>query len=143
MPYKFIDGVTMADIAFEATGKSVEELLESSGKALMNTQVSDLKKIKSKIEKKIEIKSQNEERLLHDFLQELIFLKDAELLLINNYQMKIYRTEMGILLKATLKGEPIDNTKHEMLVDVKAVSWHKFEVKREGNQWKAFVILDV
>lgn len=133
----------MADIAFEATGKSLEELLESSGQALMNTQVSDLKKIKPKIEKKIEMKSQNEERLVHDFLQELIFLKDAELLLVSKYKMKIYRTEVGIILKAVLKGEPIDNTRHEMLVDVKAVSWHKFEVKRENKMWKAFVILDV
>ncbi|VVC03427.1 Protein archease [Candidatus Bilamarchaeum dharawalense] len=133
----------MADIAFEATGKSVEELLESAGQALMNTQVSDLKKIKAKTEKKIEIKSQNEERLLHDFLQELIFLKDAELLLVSKYEMKIYRTERGIMLKATLKGEPIDNTKHEMLVDVKAVSWHQFKLERVKNEWKAFVILDV
>ena len=133
----------MADIAFEATGKSVEELLESAGNALMNTQVSDLKKIKPKIEKKLEMKSQNEERLLHDFLQELIFLKDAELLLISKYSMKIYRTETGILLKAVLKGEPIDQMRHEMLVDVKAVSWHLFKVERTGKEWKAFVIIDV
>jgi SHS2 domain-containing protein len=143
MPYKFIDGVTMADIAFEATGKSIEGLLESAGNALMNTQVSDLKKIKPKIEKRIEIKSQNEERLLHDFLQELIFLKDAELLLISKYLMKIYRTETGIVLKAVLKGEQIDQTRHEMLVDVKAVSWHLFKVERINGAWKAFVILDV
>ena len=143
MPYKFIDGITMADIAFEASGKSLEDLLESAGQALSNTQVSDLKKIKPKIEKKIEIKSQNEERLLHDFLQELIFLKDAELLLICKYQMKIYRTERGIVLKAILKGEPIDTTRHEMLVDVKAVSWHLFKLERTKTEWKASIILDV
>lgn len=143
MAYKFIDGVTMADIAFEATGKSIEELLESAGQALTNTQVLDIKKIKPKTEKKIEIKSQNEERLLHDFLQELIFLKDAELLLVSKYEIKVSRTENGITLNATLKGEQIDNIKHDMLVDVKAVSWHLFKLEKTKQGWKAFVILDV
>jgi SHS2 domain-containing protein len=76
-------------------------------------------------------------------LQELIFLKDAELLLVCKYEMKIYRTEAGIILRAILKGETIDNTRHEMLVDVKAVSWHLFKVERVKSEWKAFVILDV
>ena len=40
-------------------------------------------------------------------------------------------------------GEKIDMKKHEMLVDVKAVTMHMFEVKKEKNIWKARVVLDV
>jgi len=44
--------------------------------------------------------------------------------------------------KRLLKGEEIDNKKHHMIVDVKAVSWHMYKVEKK-EEWNAFVILDV
>jgi SHS2 domain-containing protein len=143
MPYKFIDGVAIADVAFEASGKTIEEMFVSAGEALMNTQVNDLKTIKPEVEKKFDLTNKNEERILHDFLQELIFLKDAELLLFREYKLKIDKTADGLKLTASLRGEQIDQKKHELLVDVKAVSWHMFKVEKTKTGWKSFVILDV
>jgi SHS2 domain-containing protein len=144
MPYKFIDGVAIADVAFEASGKTIEAMFVSAGEALMNTQVNDLKKITPAVEKKFELSNKDEERLLHDFLQELIFLKDAELLLFREYNLKIAKLQTGEWkLKASLRGEQIDQKKHELLVDVKAVSWHMFKIEKTKTGWKAFVILDV
>jgi SHS2 domain-containing protein len=40
-------------------------------------------------------------------------------------------------------GEPIDLNKHELLVDVKAVTMHLFEVKKLNGEWFARVIVDV
>ncbi|MEW6723228.1 MAG: archease [Candidatus Micrarchaeota archaeon] len=144
MSYKFVEGVALADVAFEATGKSMEELFISAGEATTATQVNDLSTIKAKDEVSFELKSADEERLLHDFLQEIIFYKDAKLFLAREYKLRIFRREGGgFALKASLKGEPIDQKKHELLVDVKAVSWHMFKVARDKDGWKAFVILDV
>jgi SHS2 domain-containing protein len=40
-------------------------------------------------------------------------------------------------------GEKLDMKKHELLVDVKAVSLHQFRVEETKDGWVASVILDV
>jgi len=143
MPYRYLEGLTMADIAFEATGKTQEEMFISAADAMMSTQIQDIKALKSKEEKKIALKAGDIERLLHDFLQELIFLKDAEQLLFRDYRIEIKKVHDGIALEAVCKGEKLDPKRHNLLVDVKAVSWHKFKVEKTEDGWKAVVIIDV
>jgi SHS2 domain-containing protein len=142
MPYEFIEGYTMADVAFEARGKTIEEMCESAAKALTNSMVSDLKAIESKKTINVKVESKDEERLLHDFLQEIIFYKDAENLIFNEYSIRVVKSEKGYILEAEMKGEDINMEKHDLVVDVKAVSWHRYKVEKK-EEWKAFVILDV
>lgn len=142
MPYRFIEGYTMADVAFEATGESLEEMLESAAKALTNSMVSDLSAIGTKKRIGVNIESRDAERLLHDFLQEIIFYKDAENLIFSKYSIKVSEKDGGYVLEALLDGEEIDMEKHDLVVDVKAVSWHRYKVEKKDG-WKAFVILDV
>ena len=94
MPYRFVEGVAIADVTFEATGKTLEELFESPGKAVTNSMVSDLAIVEQKITKEFTLKAENEEKLLHDFLQEIIFYKDAETLLFSGYSLKIKNVVM-------------------------------------------------
>ncbi len=143
MPFRFIEGVAIADVAFEATGKTIEEMFASAGSAMMNTQVKDLDSISAIVKREFTLEKKDLESLLHAFLQELIYYKDADLLLFREYKLKIMKSKNGLELTASLMGEPIDPKKHELLVDVKAVSWHMFKVAQEDGLWKAFVILDV
>ncbi len=143
MPYKYLEDIAIADVAFEATGKTLVELFESAGLALTNTQVKDLKKIEEKISKEIEVKAASVEMLLFNFLQELIFLKDAEQLLLKKVEIKILPNKKGWELKAKVYGEKINPEKHELLVDVKAVSLHLFKVEELKDGWRATVVLDV
>ena len=140
MSYKFFDHT--ADVLFEANGKSLGELFEAAGLATEETQA-DLKDIKQKIKKEINLEKDNIEMLLFDFLQELIFLKDAELLLFSNIKVSIKEKNKTYKLKAALKGEKLDQKKHNLKVDVKAVTLHRFEVKKTSNCWFARVILDI
>jgi SHS2 domain-containing protein len=143
MPYRFVEGVSIADIAFEAQGKTLEELFISAAQALTNTQVEDLAAIKPKLEMEFTLVAKDEEFLLHSFLQELIFLKDAELLLFKEYDLKVDITSTGYSLHAKAKGDKIDPQMHSLLVDAKAISWHMFKIEKTANGWKAFVIVDV
>jgi len=143
MPYRFLEGLTMADIAFEATGNTLEEMFISAANAMTSTQLQDVRELKADTLKEFTLMAGEPERLLHDFLQELIFLKDAELLLFRDYDLKISKSGEGLELNARLKGERIDPKRHHLLVDVKAVSWHKFMVGKAGGIWKAVVIIDV
>jgi len=139
MKYKFFDHT--ADVLFEAGGKNLDELFEAAGLATEETQV-ELKGIKHKIKKEIELKNDTVEMLLFDFLQELIFLKDAELLLFSKIRLSVSEGKPN-KLKAVLEGEKINPKKQELKVDVKAVTLHRFEVKKTKTGWFARVILDI
>ena len=84
-------------------------------------------------------------------MEELIFIKDAYLLLLSKFKIKlITKTKDGNQFEAHIEafGEKLDMKKHELLVDAKAVSWHMFKVeeikKAKGNPiWRAIVIIDV
>ncbi|MBU5537508.1 MAG: archease [Candidatus Aenigmatarchaeota archaeon] len=143
MPYKFLEDVAIADVAFEATGKTLKELFESAALAITSTQVKDLKSVEHKVEKDIEVESDNIEMLLFNFLQELIFYKDAELLLFSKFDLEIFPENKKWKLKSKAYGEKLDMKKHELLVDVKAVSLHQFKVEETKEGWKANVIIDV
>ena len=43
----------------------------------------------------------------------------------------------------TAEGEELNMVKHELLADVKAVTFHNFKVEETDGVWKAEVILDV
>ena len=46
-------------------------------------------------------------------------------------------------LHATAIGEQLDPQRHQMRVDVKAVTLHRFRVEQTEQGWEAFVILDI
>lgn len=143
MPYKYLEDVAIADVAFEAEGKTLEELFESSGFALTNAMIKDLGQLEQKIEKSFEVEAEDVEMLLFNFLQELIFYKDAERLLFNKFGLDIKQKENKWLLRVKAYGEEIDREKHELLADAKAVALHNFKVERREKEWRASVIVDV
>ncbi|MBU0590895.1 archease [Candidatus Micrarchaeota archaeon] len=150
MPYKFIDGVVVADITFEASGDTLEELFESSANAVTNAMIDKLERIEAKEERKITLEAETEEKLLHKFLDEILFYKDADNIVFSKYKIKIKEKKAAhgcdersnFILECIAKGEEIDNAKHTVLTDVKAVSWHMFKFEK-GKQWKVQVVLDV
>ena len=141
MSYKFVDNVAYADVAFEASGRNLEELFKSAAEATTKTMIENPQKIDEKEERTIEIETDDVETLLYKFLDEIIFYKDADVLIFRSFKIKI--NSEGTHLSATFKGEEININKHNMVVDVKAVSYHMFKVEKVKNTWKAFVILDV
>lgn len=81
--------------------------------------------------------------LLWVFLQELIFYKDARRLLLHADSVEIKEEDGTFFLEATVSGEEIAAERHRLLVDVKAVTLHRFQVAFQENLWKATVVLDV
>ena len=139
MKYKFLEHT--ADIMFEAYGSSLNELFQNSGLATEETMV-NLKQIKPVIKKEIKLENKTLEGLLYDFLAELIFLKDAELLLFSKIKASVKKQKEHYFLKAELSGEKLTKN-HEQKVDVKAVTWHKFKIENLKDNIKATVILDI
>ena len=141
MPYKFIEGLTTADVAFEAKGKILNELFESAAMALFDI-MANPKKVEKKIIKKFSLEENSLENLIFKFLDEIIFFKDSDALVFNSSKVEIKENDK-IKLTATLYGDRIDYKKQELRVDPKAVTMHKFEVKKDKNGYVARVIVDI
>jgi len=135
--YEFFDHT--ADVLFQAYGKTLVELCTNAALALQDVQVK-LSTVGAKRKKTIEITAQTPEKLLFDFLQELVFVKDVNQLLFSKFNIKIVGTYK---LTAQCFGEKINFKKHELNVDAKAITMHQFEVSKKKTGWKARVIVDI
>ena len=140
MPYRFLPDIAIADIAFEADSPSADGVFESCAKALSDIMV-DPKTLRPRLTKEFALTSVNLDRLLYDFLTELIVVKDVDSLLFKDFQVKV--SPDGTSLRAAARGEPIDRKRHTLRNDVKAVTMHMFGVTHIGKRWKATVVLDI
>ena len=77
MPFRFLDDVAIADVAFEARGRTLPALFESCARALTEVMVDRRSVTPRKIEKII-LTSDSTENLLYDLLTDLIIRKDVD-----------------------------------------------------------------
>ena len=143
MPYHYLEEVGTADIAFEATGRDLPELFNDAADATMNVMIENLKAIEPLETRRIELSNDKIDTLLFDFLQELIYFKDAERLLLRVRDARIDEKAEKYFLKTEAAGEILDPARHRQRADVKAVTLHGFSVERENGGWKARVLLDI
>ena len=143
MPYHYLEEIGTADIAFEATGRDLPELFSDAADATTNVMIDNIEAIQRRQTRQIELSNDKLDMLLFDFLQELIFLKDAERLLLRIREVQIDQRDQMYLVKATAGGETLDPERHHQRADVKAVTLHNFVVEQAGGRWKARVLLDI
>ncbi len=143
MPYRYLEDVATADVAFEASGKDLPRLFIEAADALTNVMVSDLGTIEEQREIGFVIEHEELDLLLFNFLQELVFLKDAQKLLLRVSTVIIEYTESHYTARVTARGEELNPGKHDLIVDVKAVTLYRFALRQEDEGWVATVVLDI
>ena len=143
MPYHYLDDIATADIAFEAWGETLQEMFKAAAEATMNVMVEDLDAIDRQEQRVLEVKDEAIDLLLFRFLQELIFYKDAENLLLRIKDLHIQEENGRFFCSAEAFGEKIDAGKHAFNADIKAITFHRFEVKQTLRGWEVTVVLDI
>ena len=143
MPYEFLDDVATADIAFMAWGKDLEETFIAAGDATMNVMIEELDSIKPRENRELKLDNDALDMLLFNLLQELIYYKDAERLMLRVNQVEIGKKDKSFALKAVASGEKLDPDRHRQRVDVKAVTLHRFRLEKTDRGWETMVILDI
>ena len=138
---KYIEEHT-ADILFQAEASSLGELFQECGMAVEESQI-ELKNVSQEVKKEIAGENKNIEYLLFDFLDDLLFYKDSEQLIFSKFEIKVSEEDDKFVMNCKAFGEKIDPKKHEQKVDVKAITMHLFEVKKEKDLWKAQVLIDI
>lgn len=143
MPYKYLEEIATADVAFEAWGSSLEELFISAADAAMNVMVDDIDTIEKEQELSFEVSNPAVDMLLYNFINELIYYKDAKKLLLRVSSVKIDQTDSEYILSANAYGEVLNPEKHPLSADVKAVTLHMFSLHHTDSGWKSTMILDI
>jgi SHS2 domain-containing protein len=143
MPYHYLEEIGTADIAFEATGRDLPELFMAAADATMNVMIDNLDAIEPRETRHIVLASDQIDMLLFDFLQELIYFKDAEQLLLRVRDARIEKRDEKYFLTAEAAGERLHAARHHQRADVKAVTLHGFSVEKQDDGWKATVLLDI
>jgi len=139
MKFKFLEHT--ADIKFQAFGRSMEEAFKNSALATSNTVYDgNVEKI---LTNEIKIQGTDKENLLYNFLDEIIFLIDAEKFLVSEVRdLKIKKLENDEFeLTAALVGD--SSEKYEIREHIKSVTYHEMFVREEEGKWIAQVVLDV
>lgn len=142
MPYEYLDDIAISDVAFHAWSDSLEGLFVDAADAVVNTMVEDLGTLRDTAHRPIRLEAESVEMLLFEFLQEFIFYKDAEQELLRPADVKISGKDEEYVLYCEARGEKMDPERHNLLVDVKAVTFHRFSVQAIPEGWQATVVLD-
>lgn len=137
----FLDDIATADIAVESRGDTLEELFRASAMATFEAMV-DTKGVEPRIKKELHLENSEIDKLLFDWLAEIIYLKDSEYMVFTKFDIKIEENS-NYLLNAKIFGEEIDQSKHKLRCDVKAITYHLFDVSKKEGKWISRFILDI
>lgn len=143
--YEFVDRVT-SDLSFVARGPTLEAVFVAAARALLAATVEDPESVAFRLRREVLLEEPDLELLLLRFLNELIYLRDAEQLLLLPLRARVSVNEIA-RLEAELAGEEIDAGRHRMDIEVKAATAHGLRVARtapgHAAKWEASVTLDV
>jgi SHS2 domain-containing protein len=142
MPFKFLEKIAIADIAFEVTAPTLNKLFEDAAMAASDIIVNPAT-IKQRTKKEITLKADTLEHLLYDFLSEIIFIKDTDGLLFSKFSAEVVHDDAGCLLTAICYGEVIDRKRHDLRNDLKAITMHMFLIEKRRSGWYARVVVDI
>jgi SHS2 domain-containing protein len=142
-PYEFFD--VTADIGFLAYGETLDDAYQNASLAMFDV-MTDTNKVDQTLNKTIKIESEDKVSLLYDYLDELLFLTETELMFFSKFDISINKlennSENNYILKGTIFGEHINWNKHERRSEVKAVTFHLMNVEKD-NIFKVRVVLDL
>jgi len=128
-----------ADIGIVAYGTDVKELFSNAALALFSL-ITELDSIEEKSHINLQVKGDDGDTLLVEWLNELIYLFDAKHILFHRCDIEsLTHNEV----KATCHGEGFDPTKHRIKRGIKAATYHMLKLDKNNDGYKAQVILDI
>jgi SHS2 domain-containing protein len=128
-----------ADIGLRVTAPDVNALFADAARGLFSVIVGNLGEVRAQSRVDFAIRGDKLEYLLIDWLNELLFTFESRRLLLSRFDVSV---DAGGL-KACAEGEPLDESRHQLEHEVKAVTYHGLKVEKAGENWLAEVILDI
>ncbi len=128
-----------ADIGIKIFGSDLKELFCNAAAGMFDI-IADSKEVNRKKHINVEVKADNIEELLVNWLTELLFHFNANFIILKEFSI----TEISQNnIKAVVSGEKIDKNKHSINTEIKAVTYHELKVEKKDFGWNVQVIFDV
>ncbi len=137
MFYETIDDVT-ADAGIRVRGKSLEELICKALLATFN-EITDVDKVEEKEEIVLRVRSRLP-FLVADLINEALVVHSSKNFVAGGCEVVKLSDEEAVV---KLKGEVFDPKRHPSKLVIKAATYHRLSVRREGGEYEAEVILDI
>ncbi len=134
--FEFIDHT--ADVGIIAYGTTISQAFANAARALFSL-ITELDAVREVLYRDIELTASDEESLLVEWLNELIYLFDTENIIFKRFEITVLSDTR---LKARGYGEKVDSLRHKLKTGVKAATYHMLKVSR-GNGYRVQVIFDI
>ena len=136
--FEIID--TTADIGIRAFGADPAEVYVNVALGMFSL-ITKLDTVREKQERDVTVTAPDRAALLAEWLNELIFLFDTEMLLFSRFEIaKLSQSQ----IKARCFGEKADRSRHELKRGIKAATYHRLKVEKQmDGSYQAEVILDI
>jgi SHS2 domain-containing protein len=128
-PFEYLEHT--ADVKFRAYGRIPEEMLSNAAAALFKSMV-DPATVNVKEFWRVELEAQDLEQLAYQWLSEIVFLFETESAVFATFVVKL-RQNGAWKLEGEIGGEKIDLRRHAFENEVKAVTLHEFQVKKNDH----------
>jgi SHS2 domain-containing protein len=128
-----------ADIGITAYGADIKELFVNAAIGLFSL-MTDLDNIKDNTQKKIELTAEDEEILLVEWLNELIYIFEVEHLVFKRLEIDDLDRNK---IKARCYGEKIKPSQETLKREIKAATYHMLRISKSNAGYEVTVIFDI
>ena len=127
-----------ADVGIIAYGANISQAFTNAARALFSL-ITELDNVDEVVYRDIELVAPDQESLLVQWLNELIYLFDTENIIFKRFDITQLNSTR---LKARSYGEKVDSAKHKLKTGVKAATYHMLKVDKT-NGCQVQVLFDI
>ena len=142
--FKIIDHT--ADVGLEMWGGTPVAVLEEAALAMLSLIV-NLKSVAYHLEKTVVIKADTLEDLLLKWLREILFIQEKERIVFSEVSIpkeNYSRSKEGeYSITGLLRGERLNLERHDICMEIKAVTRHQMFFRRKNQLWRAGILFDI
>ncbi|MDI6786249.1 MAG: archease [bacterium] len=128
-----------ADIGIVAYGVDLKEVFNNAAYGMFSL-ITDLNKVTKDVKINVRVMGRNLSELLVTWLSELLYYHAVEDIFFVDFKIKTLNERS---IQAIAYGEEYNPDRHEIMREIKIVTYHELKIEHENKRWKAQIIFDV
>lgn len=139
MGFKFLEHT--ADVKIQVEEKTLKKAFSTAALALKEV-IAEQILVTPRIKKEIIVEGADKEALLYNFLEEFLYILDADRFILSKAPIvRIKKEKKGFSLKAEIIGD--NSSKYLFTNDVKAITYNEMSIKEGKEKTTIVFVLDV
>ncbi len=128
-----------ADLGLRVRAADLDSLFRESAEGLFSIIAEGFDEAAASEPIELRIEAARRDYLLFDWLNELLYISDSRRLLLGCFEVRVGQASVT----GRARAEPLDESRHRLHHEVKAITYHGLRVERDGEGWLAEVIVDI